>query len=103
MASNTATGEVGGFAGSQDLTNEYIASLGKAQSVLEQYEASLLAGGLAKDPAVMGTLASMREGLNSAQTAAQAHRQGLNTHEQGAEYASSKGSAAAKTEWLGNN
>lgn len=98
-----STGEVGGYAESQALADEYAAALQNTQSVLERYEASLLTGGLGKDPGVIGTLASAREGFDTAQTSFQAHKQGLNTHQQGAEYASSKGDAAAKTEWLGNN
>jgi hypothetical protein len=96
------TGEAGGYAESQALADEYAQSLANTQSVLEQYEASLLSGGLGKDPAVIGTLASAQESIGGAAAAFQQHKQGLNGHQQGAEYAAEKGAAAANTDWLGN-
>lgn len=103
MPSTSSTGETSGYEASRQFANEYLAALGDAQSKLEQYEASLIAGGLGKDQAVIGSLASAREGFDTAQAGFAAHAQGLDTHAQGAEYASGKGDAAANTEWLGNN
>lgn len=97
-----STGETGGYAESQAFADEYLKTLTAAQGPLEQYQASLMAGGLTKDPQVMGTLAAAREAFDAALAAWQGHKQGLNTHEQGAEYAASKGTAAANTDWLGN-
>lgn len=95
------SGETGGYAGAQDLTAGYEGSLATAAEQLEQYEADLIAGGMSKDPAAMATLAQMREGLETARAATTGHRSALNSHEQGAEYAQSKGEAAANTDWLG--
>lgn len=94
-------GETGGYAGAQQLTDGYNQSLAAAADQLEQYEADLIAGGLADDPASMATLAQMREGLETARAAVGGHKAALNSHEQGAEYAASKGAAAADTGWLG--
>jgi hypothetical protein len=96
-----STGETGSYAESQAFADEYLKTLATAQGPLEQYQASLMAGGLTKDPQVMGTLATAREAFDAALAAFQGHKQGLNAHEQGAEYASSKGAAAANTDWLG--
>jgi hypothetical protein len=97
----TMSGETGGYAGAQDLTAGYEQTLAAAAEQLEQYEADIIAGGLGQDPAAMATLAQMREGLEMTRAAAGGHRAALNGHEQGAEYAQTKGDAAANTEWLG--
>lgn len=99
---NTVSGETGGYSGAQHLTAGYQTTLTAAQDQLEQYEADLIAGGLAKDPQALSTLAAAREGLATAQAAFGTHQTALTSHEQGAEYAQDKGAAAAKTEWLGD-
>lgn len=97
---DTHAGEAGGYAAAQQVTDGYNSSLGNAQEQLEQYEADLIAGGLDADPNAMATLTQAREGLQQAQAAFSGHKGALTDHEQGHEYATSKGEAAAKTEWL---
>lgn len=95
------SGETGGYAGAQQFTDNVGQSLTQFEASVEQYEADIIAGGLGNDPAAMATLAQMREGLETAKAGAGGHQAALNSHEQGAEYAQTKGDAAAKTEWLG--
>lgn len=96
----TMSGEAGGYAAAQHVTDGYNQSLGAASDQLEQYEADLIAGGLENDPAAMATLTEAREGLDKARAAFGGHKAALTDHEQGHEYAVDKGAAAAKTEWL---
>lgn len=96
------TGEVGGYESSKVFADRYAQAMADAQSAKEQYEAHLIAnGGPVGDKTVMGSLTDAGDGLSTAQAGFQSHRAALESHQQGAEYAKSKGDAAAETRYLG--
>jgi len=94
------TGEGGGYQGALALSDAYQKGLANLTGPLEQYEASLIVGGLAGDPNVMQTLAAAKEALQHAAAMFAAHKAALLSHHMGAEYAAGKGNAAANTDWL---
>lgn len=95
------TGETTGFESARQYAQRSQQNLAAAVSAAEQAEAALIAGGLGKDPAVMGALAQASEHLANAQAAFAGLLAGLNSHQDGREYAQSKGAAAASTQFLG--
>lgn len=97
----TTSGEAPGYTAAHGVTDSVTQAATGLASTLEQYEADLMAGGATRDPQVAATLAQMREHTNALMAALSAHKAALTSHESGHEYATSKGSGAAKTEWLG--
>ena len=96
----TMSGEVAGYEAAKAFTADLIRQMQGLANQLEQYEADLIAGGIGKDAATMGSLAALKDSFNHAQVCATQHLTGLNSHSQGAEYAQDKGEAAAHTGWL---
>lgn len=96
------SGEFGGYVGAHNLTDRYTQQMASAQATLEQYQAELISDAkLGGDRQVMQTLAAAQEALAQAMAAFGAHKSALSGHQEGHEYATSKGSAAANTGWLG--